>query len=440
MPRRRSRQSRPVSKRMMRINSTSPTPPLGYGPQPELYGHVGKLPTRISTRMMIRISDTARPPLRPSSLVARPSPVARRATGIYSPPPALGDDLAAALALTATRPRVAARLLLLLALTVLVPIVAGLPRLTLTALLTLLLRGAHVISLLSPAHVRRLPGPSASPGCPPLAARNAGSRVASLAQRDGDGLLALANLPSRGRAQLAPLVLAHHLLDLATALRSRPGHISCPRAAAYFLLACRTVSSFLTDFTPGTPRAISEALAAATILGTSPVNVTTPESVRTSTVFTCMSFERRAFTALSMSPSFASTIFRVPGATTWRSFFTDCTPSMPLATSPAAALASAESTLPRRCTTPPFMVSTLTWVPFTRSSEKRAILVFEVIQESLTAVFASWVMVLALSLVSSILLCAPAVSGAAARSAVKIVAVVIVLPYRMVASSLKRVG
>jgi hypothetical protein len=91
--------------------------------------------------MMIRISDTARPPLRPSS------PVARRATGIDSPPPALGDDLAAALALTATRLRVAARLLLLLALTVLVPIVAGLARLTLTALLTLLLRGAHVVSL-----------------------------------------------------------------------------------------------------------------------------------------------------------------------------------------------------------------------------------------------------------------------------------------------------
>jgi hypothetical protein len=106
--------------------------------------------------MMIRISDTARPPLRPSSLVARPSPVARRATGIYSPPPALGDDLAAALALTATRLRVAARLLLLLALTVLVPIVTGLARLTLTTLLTLLLRGAHVISLLSPAHARQI--------------------------------------------------------------------------------------------------------------------------------------------------------------------------------------------------------------------------------------------------------------------------------------------
>ena len=80
---------------------------------------------------------------------------------------------------------------------------------------------------------------------------------------------------------------------------------------------------------------------------------------------------------------------------------------MPLATSPAADLASAESTLPRRCTTPPFMVSTLTCVPFTRSSAKRAILVLEVIQVSLTAVFASWVMTLALSLVSSILLCAP---------------------------------
>jgi len=92
----------------------------------------------------------------PDVLVARPSLVARRATGIYSPPPALGDDLAAALALTTTRLRVAARLLLLLALTVLVPIVAGLARLTLPALLTLLLRGAHVIALLSPARVRRI--------------------------------------------------------------------------------------------------------------------------------------------------------------------------------------------------------------------------------------------------------------------------------------------
>ena len=55
------------------------------------------------------------------------------------------------------------------------------------------------------------------------------------------------------------------------------------------------------------------------------------------------------------------------------------------------------------------MVSTLTWVPFTRSSAKRAILVFDVIQLSLTIVLASWVVLLALSFVCSILLWAPAV-------------------------------
>src|SRR6185503_1216799 len=211
--------------------------------------------------------------------------------------------------------RVAARLLLLLALTILVAIVARLARL-LPALLTLLLRGARVrIPLfLSGARAPGFPGPSASPGCPPPTARDAGSRLASLAHRNGDGLLALADLPSRGRAERTPLVLAHHLLDLATALRSRLDHRRSAAASPY-LLACRTVNSFLTDFTPGTMRAISEALADAPRLDTSPVSVTTPASVRTSTLFTCASLLRRAFTALSMSPSLASTIFRVPGAT-----------------------------------------------------------------------------------------------------------------------------
>ena len=77
---------------------------------------------------------------------------ARRAVGVI-PPPALGvylppltlTALTAAIALAPTRLRVAARLLLLLALTVLVPVVTGLARLTLPTLLSLLLRGAHVV-------------------------------------------------------------------------------------------------------------------------------------------------------------------------------------------------------------------------------------------------------------------------------------------------------
>src|SRR2546426_5054993 len=125
--------------------------------------------------------------------------------------------------------------------------------------------------------------------------------------------------------------------------------------------------SFLTDFTPETPRAISEALALAPIVATWPVNVTTPASVRTSTFLSCESLERRVSTAFAMSLSLASTACRAAGVTTWRSFFTDFTPSTPFAMSLAALLASAESTLPRRWTTP-LAVSTLTWVPFTRSS------------------------------------------------------------------------
>ena len=67
-----------------------------------------------------------------------------------------------------------------------------------------------------------------------------------------------------------------------------PCHVSFRRRARAGhdqRLADRTVSSFLTDFTPDTMRACSEAFAAAVMLGTSPVSVTTPPSVRTSTFF-----------------------------------------------------------------------------------------------------------------------------------------------------------
>jgi hypothetical protein len=63
--------------------------------------------------------------------------------GIAPRRPPWGDELPVTFALPTTRLRVAARLLLLLALTILVAIVARLARLTLPALLTLLLRGAH---------------------------------------------------------------------------------------------------------------------------------------------------------------------------------------------------------------------------------------------------------------------------------------------------------
>src|SRR4029450_456189 len=71
------------------------------------------------------------------------------------------------------------------------------------------------------------------------------------------------------------------------------------------------------------------------------VNVTTPASVRTSTFLSCESLPRRVSTAFAMSLSLASTAWRAAGGTTRRSFFTDFTPSIPCATSPAAALASA---------------------------------------------------------------------------------------------------
>jgi hypothetical protein len=58
---------------------------------------------------------------------------------------------------------------------------------------------------------------------------------------------------------------------------------SAPVARLYLV----KVSSFLTDLTPGTPRAISEALALEPMVGTSPVRVTTPASVRTSNFLSC---------------------------------------------------------------------------------------------------------------------------------------------------------
>src|SRR4029450_3174073 len=163
------------------------------------------------------------------------------------------------------------------------------------------------------------------------------------------------------------------------------------------------------------------------MVATWPVNVTTPASVRTSTFLSCESLPRRVSTAFAMSLSLTSTACRAAGPTPWRSFFTDFMPSIPCATSLAALLASAESTLPRRCTTP-LAVSTLIWVPFTRWSAKSAILVLEVSQLSLTIVLAAWVVVWAFSSA------APAASGAAATNAIKIAPVVIVVPYFIVDS------
>ncbi len=42
---------------MTRIRRMRPAPPLGYGPQPELYGQVGKEPTKMRTRMTIDQDD-----------------------------------------------------------------------------------------------------------------------------------------------------------------------------------------------------------------------------------------------------------------------------------------------------------------------------------------------------------------------------------------------
>src|SRR5262245_25066132 len=167
------------------------------------------------------------------------------------------------------------------------------------------------------------------------------------------------------------------------------------------------------------------------MFGTSPLSTTTPASVRTSIFFSCGSLPKLVSTDLVICLSLACTVLRALGATTCKSFFTLLTPSTPLAVSAAAVLASSESTLPRRNTSP-LTVSTRTSRPLTRSSAKSAILVFEVNQLSLVAPFTSCVVSLALfsilSIVPSVLpdlsvvpalSAAPAVSGKASTMAVR---------------------
>src|SRR6185436_1461263 len=163
------------------------------------------------------------------------------------------------------------------------------------------------------------------------------------------------------------------------------------------------------------------------MLGTSPLRTTTPASVRTSIFFSCGSLPKVVSTALVICLSFVWTALRAAGATTCRSFFTLFTPSTVLAMSAAAIFASSESTLPRRNTSP-FTVSTRTSRPLTRSSAKRAILVFDVSQLSLVAPVTSCVVSLALFSILSIVLgavlsvalsAAPAVNGSANRTAVR---------------------
>src|SRR5262249_12881470 len=52
---------------------------------------------------------------------------------------------------------------------------------------------------------------------------NSRARSPCLAQRDGDGLLSLADLPAARRSQAAALVFPHHLADLLLARLSRHG-------------------------------------------------------------------------------------------------------------------------------------------------------------------------------------------------------------------------
>ncbi|PYN86861.1 MAG: hypothetical protein DMD87_16115 [Candidatus Rokuibacteriota bacterium] len=187
----------------------------------------------------------------------------------------------------------------------------------------------------------------------------------------------------------------------------------------------------MTDFTPSTQCAISEAFALTGMFGTSPLSTTTPASVRTSIFFSCGSLPKLVSTALVICLSLAWTVLRADGATTCRSFFTFLTPSTPWAISAAVVFASSESTFPRRNTSP-VTVSTRTSLPLTRSSAKSAILVFDVSQLSLTAPFTSCVVSLALfSILSSVLSvlpglsvvpalsAAPAVSGSASRMALR---------------------
>src|SRR5262245_32334530 len=96
----------------------------------------------------------------------------------------------------------------------------ALPRLALTGLTlprlplarALLFHRAHVLSF------SFLPRPHfAGPESPPPLARVTAARLPGLAQRDGDGLLPLPDLATGRRAERAPLVLPHDLLDLPTA-------------------------------------------------------------------------------------------------------------------------------------------------------------------------------------------------------------------------------
>src|SRR5262245_56147532 len=123
---------------------------------------------------------------------------------------------------------------------------------------------------------------------------------------------------------------------------------------------------------------------------------------------------------------------------------------MPLATSPAAPFASASSTFPLSVTTPSLVV-TCTWLPLTRSSAKGAILVLDVIQESLTPVFTSWVVLLILSLVLSALsstlsfvvglsalVCAKA--GPVAKTSAAMLRLVTAIRCRIVHGSSRKIG
>src|SRR5262245_23523647 len=183
---------------------------------------------------------------------------------------------------------------------------------------------------------------------------------------------------------------------------------------------------------------------------TSPVNDATPLFTSTLGSFSVGSLRSLVCTFLAMILSSCVTAARCAGATTCSSSFTLLTPSMPLATSPAAPFASASSTFPLSVTTPSLVV-TCTWLPLTRSSAKRAILVLDVIQESLTPVFTPWVVLLILSLVlsalSSILsfvvglsalVCAKA--GPVAKTSAAMLRLVTAIRCRIVHGSSRKIG
>src|SRR4029077_20391097 len=197
-----------------------------------------------------------------------------------APPPARE-----VLAVVAALLRVAAGLLLLLALPilVLVLVVAGLaltrlrltglalPRLTLTRLtlaLASLLHGAHRGYSFLPALSRR-------PSRPPQRARDL-RRFGIRAPDPRDSPSAMATACFRFRtfppepersvrrlySRITLLILARPFLGARRfAITASPSSSARTAARSGYLLAERTVSSFLTDFTPETMRACSEALA-----------------------------------------------------------------------------------------------------------------------------------------------------------------------------------